>query len=114
MRVEHSVCRSVGRLCNQLSSYANMLVYQRLFNVQPYLPSEQLRERIQTFFENVTMPVLTDNTSVPACRVTVRGRGRAGLCCADDNGDGGNIFSGSEFQSSTNFPLRTCSVRTVM
>ena len=75
MRVDHSAFRSVGRLCNQLSSYANLLVYQRLFNVQPYLPSEHVKERIQTFFENVTMPVLIDNTSVPACRVTVRGWG---------------------------------------
>ena len=63
--------QSVGRLCNQLSSYANMLVYQRLFNVQSYLPSEQVRDRIRNFFENVTMPVLTDNTSV-SCRVEVR------------------------------------------
>ena len=63
--------RSVGRLCNQLSSYANMLAAQRLFNVQAYLPSEQTRERIRAFFENVTMPVLTDNTTV-TCKVEVR------------------------------------------
>ena len=47
-----------------------MLVYQRLFNVQSYLPSEEIRERIQAFFENVTLPVLTDNSSVP-CKMEV-------------------------------------------
>ena len=63
---------SVGRLRNQLSSYANMLVYQRLFNVKSYLPSEYVREMIMTFFENVTMPVLIDNPTTVPCKVEVR------------------------------------------
>ena len=62
--------KKVGRLGNQLSSYANMLVSQRLFNLNSYLPSKAVLENIQAFFENVTMPVLTEKKA-GACRVEV-------------------------------------------
>ena len=63
--------KKVGRLGNQLSSYANMLVSQRLFNLNSYLPSKAVLENIQSFFENVTMPVLTEQKA-GSCRVEVR------------------------------------------
>ena len=63
--------KKVGRLGNQLSSYANMLISQRLFNLHSYFPSKAVLENVQAFFENVTMPVLTENNS-GACRVEVR------------------------------------------
>ena len=52
--------KKVGRLGNQLSSYANILVSQRVFNLNSYLPSKAVLENVQAFFENVTMPVLTE------------------------------------------------------
>ena len=63
--------KKVGRLGNQLSSYANMLVSQRLFNLNSYLPSKAVLENVQAFFENVTMPVLTEQKA-GSCRVEVR------------------------------------------
>ena len=62
--------KKVGRLGNQLSSYANMLISQRLFNLNSCLPSKAVLENVQAFFENVTMPVLTEQKA-GSCRVEV-------------------------------------------
>ena len=63
--------KKVGRLGNLLSSYANILVSQRVFNLNSYLPSKAVLENVQAFFENVTMPVLTEQKA-GSCRVEVR------------------------------------------
>ena len=94
--------KKVGRLGNQLSSYANMLVSQRLFNLNSYFPSKAVLENVQAFFENVTMPVLTENNS-GACRVEVRSWAQFLMMwwCW-------NILSGWDSPSSQCLPWRTC------
>ena len=62
--------KKVGRLGNQLSSYANMLISERLFYVESYFPSKAVRENVMAFFENVSMPVLTEDKG-EACSVEV-------------------------------------------
>ena len=47
--------KKVGRLGNQLSSYINMLVLERSFQVSAYMPAN-LRKHLKAFFSNVTMP----------------------------------------------------------
>ena len=55
--------KKVGRLGNQLSSYANMLITEKLFAVQSYLPSKAVLHNVQSFFENVSMQVLSGGSS---------------------------------------------------
>ena len=62
--------KKVGRLGNQLSSYANMLVTERLFAVESYFPSKAVRDNVQSFFENVSMEVLSEGKGRP-CSVEV-------------------------------------------
>ena len=54
----------------QLSSYANMLISEKLFNVESYLPSKAVLENVRAFFENVSMPVLSEQRA-NSCSVEV-------------------------------------------
>ena len=67
--------QKVGRLGNQLSSYVNMLMMERCYNLTPFLPPPtrhwDLTRSLQSFLENVTMPVWEKAMST-SCRVQVR------------------------------------------
>ena len=67
--------QKVGRLGNQLSSYVNMLMMERCYNLTPFLPPPtrhwDLTRSLQSFLENVTMPVW-DKAMNTSCRVQVR------------------------------------------
>ena len=67
--------QKVGRLGNQLASYVNMLMMERCYNLTPFLPPPtrhwDLTRSLQSFLENVTMPVWEKAMST-SCRVQVR------------------------------------------
>ena len=92
--------KKVGRLGNQLSSYANMLISERLFYVESYFPSKAVRENVMAFFENVSMPVLTEDKG-EACSVEV------GVSSVWSRKSQYN-FSGCAWQSSQCSPWRIC------
>ena len=92
--------KKVGRLGNQLSSYANMLISERLFYVESYFPSKAVRENVMAFFENVSMPVLTEDKG-EACSVEV---GVSSVWSRESQYN----FSGCAWQSSQCSPWRIC------
>ena len=63
--------KKIGRLGNQMSSYVNLLILEKLYNLKPYLPSVDVKENIETFFQDVTMPVWHSSMNTN-CNIQVR------------------------------------------
>ena len=53
--------KKVGRLGNQISSYVNMMLMEKIFNMTAFFPAPSrhydVKRNIQSFLENVTMAV---------------------------------------------------------
>ena len=47
----------VGRLGNQMSSYATLLAFEKMYGLKPYLTKDQ-KEMLNYYFEGVSMDTL--------------------------------------------------------
>ena len=57
--------KKVGRLGNQISSYVNMIMMEKIFNMTAFFPASNrhydVRKKVKSLLENVTMAVWVDS-----------------------------------------------------